>query len=183
MRLTLAAACVLALPMAASAAIKAEPPSELRPPRCELPAPPAGPDHRPWLLVGAGAVAVLAAALWPRRKPVAPPPDPFAVARRSLDAARMNGATAADVSAIVRRYAVDAFALPAPGLTSEEVITGLAGRRPFPAEVVNAAWAFLSECDVRIFAPVAPPASDLPERAEKLVADLEAARVAAARAL
>ncbi len=185
-RAVLAAALALA-PLAAMGAIKAEPVSELRPPRPEL-APPMFAQHRTaWVLVGLGVGMILVALCWPRRKPPAPPPDPFAVAQRELDALRADTAKATPVavSAIVRRYAADAFGLAGSGLTSEEVVSGLAVRRACPAELTNAAWHFLSDCDRAKFAPHAEPVEGvaLLATAASLIAELEAARAKAARTL
>jgi hypothetical protein len=179
-RLALAASLFIT-PLAAMGAIKSEEIPELRPPREELPAPVVVVrDQRVWVFAGAGAVLILVALCWPRAKPVPPPPDPFAIAKRELGALRANPtrATTVEVSAIVRRYAVAAFELPGQELTSEEVITGLGLCQLCPSEMANAAWQFLSDCDVAKFAPGVPPAemSGLLGRAEKLLADMEAAR-------
>jgi hypothetical protein len=181
------AASVVFAPLAALGAIKSESIPELRPPRQEVPAPAIEERHQAWLLAGIGAVLVLVAVCWPRRKPAPPPPDPFTVARRKLAELRKGiaDATTVEVSAILRRYAVEAFELQGSALTSEEVITGLALRRACPVDLANAAWRFLSECDVVKFAPGVPPAQ-MPEllgRADKLLTDMEAARMAAARTL
>lgn len=185
-RAALAAALAFA-PLAAMGAIKAERVSELRPPRPEL-APPMVEQHRSlWVLGGIGTGIILAALCWPRRKPPAPPPDPFAVAQRELDALRADAgkATAVAVSVIVRRFAVDAFDLAGSGMTSEEVVSGLAPRRACPVELTNAAWRFLSDCDRAKFAPNAEPMGGMPlvAAAEALVRELEAARAQAARTL
>jgi len=182
------AASMIFPPLVAVGAIKTEPPVELRPPREAVPAPLLQQQgNRAYVLAGIGGVLVLAALCWPRRKPAPPPPDPFAVAQRELGALRADPgkATTVQVSATLRRYAVKAFELPGSAPTSEEVVSGLTLRRSCPVELVNAAWHFLSECDVVKFAPAAPP-SDLQGligRAEKLLTDMEAARTAAMRTL
>lgn len=180
-RVAIAASLVFA-PLAAMGAIKSEQIPELRPPREELPAPMVEVRrHRAWAFAGAGAALILVALCWPRKKPVPPPPDPFAIAKKELAALRANPAraTMVEVSAIVRRYAVATFELPGQELTSEEVITGLGLCQSCPAEMANAAWQFLSDCDVAKFAPGVPPAeiSGLVGRAEKLLADMESARL------
>ena len=185
-RAVLAAALALA-PLTAMAAIKAEPISELRPPRPEL-APPMMSQHRTaWVLGGIGVGMILAALCWPRRKPPAPPPDPFAIAVRELKALGDDAvkATPMAVSAVVRRYAVDAFGLAGGGLTSEEVVSGLVTRRSCPVELTNAAWHFLSDCDRAKFAPHAEPVEGMAllGTAASLIAELEAARAKAARTL
>ena len=183
-----ALAAVLALaPLAAMGAIKAEPPSELRPPRPEL-APPMIAQHRTaWVLGGLGVGLILVALCWPRRKPPAPPPDPFAVAQRELDVLRTDAAqaTPVGVSAIVRRYAVGAFGLAGSGMTAEEVGSGLMTRRACPVELTNTAWHFLSDCDRAKFAPHAEPVEGIAllATAASLIAELEAARAKAARTL
>ena len=135
------AASVIFLPLTALAAIKSEPIPELRPPRKELPAP-AQQESRPmWPLIAVGAALLLLAACWPRRKPAPPPPEPFTVAQRELAALRTDTAqaTTAEISSILRRYVVGAFALNGSAPTSEEVISGLTLRRSCPAELVNEA--------------------------------------------
>jgi hypothetical protein len=185
-RAVLAASLAFA-PLAAMGAIKAEPVSELRPPHPEL-APPLVERHRSlWVLGSIGAGMILAALCWPRRKPPAPPPDPFEVAQRELAALNFDvtKATPVAVSAIVRRFAVDAFDLPGSGMTSEEVVSGLAPRRACPVELTNAAWRFLSDCDRAKFAPLQAPVegASLLAAASSLIGELEAARAKAARTL
>lgn len=174
-------------PLTVLGAIKAEPASELRPPRPELPAPLIESRRGAWVLGGIGAGIIVAALCWPRRKPPMPPPDPFAIARRELDLLRTDVAkvTPVAVSAIVRRYAVDAFGLAGRGVTSEEVVCGLAAVRSCPAEVTNSAWHFLSDCDRAKFAPTAEAMEHqtLLGAATSLLGELEAARAKAARTL
>ncbi len=183
-RAVLAAALSLA-PLTALGAIKAEPMSDLRPPRPELPAPTIERNRQKWMLAGVAAGLVLAWLCWPRRKPPAPPPDAHAIAQRELDAlgAEPSKATPLAVSAIVRRYAVDAFGLDGNGLTSEEVVSGLATRRSCPSDLVNAAWHFLSDCDRAKFAPTAEPMEGhaLLGAATSLLDQLEGARASVAR--
>ena len=172
-------------PLAASGAIKAEPASELRPPRAEIPPPPLVRSHIAWVIGGLGAAIAVAALCWPRRKPPVPPPDPFFVAVENLATLRADGATPVTVSAIVRRYAADAFAIEGSGLTSEELVSGLVTRRSCPAELTNAVWHFLSDCDRAKFSPLAEHAekSALLGATAKLIENLEAARAKAARTL
>jgi len=188
------AAALALFPLSASAAIKAapaankpEPESDLRPPRPELPPTLITQRGDAWVIGGIGAAAIVALLCWPRRKPPAPPPDPFAIAREKLGTLRAQAgdATPVSVSAIVRRYAADAFALAGTGLTSEEVVSGLVTRRACPVELTNEAWHFLSGCDRAKFAPCAetPDTLALLGNATKLIHDLEAARAKAARTL
>ncbi|MEO6740261.1 MAG: hypothetical protein ABIP20_08415 [Chthoniobacteraceae bacterium] len=197
-----ALAALLALsPLAAPAAIKTAPAaspeargpkapapdSDLRPPLPELPAPAIERDRKVWVVFTIGGAAALALICWPRRKPAAPPPDPFAIARDKLGALRAKAGegTPVAVSATVRRYVVDAFGLEGTGLTSEEVVSGLATRRSCPVELTNEAWHFLSGCDRAKFAPRAetPDTLTLLTNATKLIHDLEAARAKAERTL
>ena len=182
---TVTAACLAFAPLAAFGAIKTDPIPDLRPPRPELPASAEKDNRLPWLLGGVGLAIIAVALCWPRRKPA--PPPPFDVALRELSALRADAslATPAAVSAIVRRYAVAAFDLPGSGVTAEEVASELVVRRSCPSELANAAWRFLADCDVEKFAPGASgtASSEMLGRAEKLIADLEAARAAAARTL
>ncbi len=171
----------------AAEAAAAEPDSDLRPPRPELPAPVLARDSKVWVVFAIGGAAAIALICWPRRKPIIPPPDPFAIAREKLAALRANATTATpvSVSAVVRRYVTDAFALEGTGLTSEEVVSGLVTRRTCPVELTNEAWNFLSGCDRAKFAPLAetPDTITLLSSATKLIHDLEAARAKAARTL
>ena len=181
------AAALAIFPLAATGAIKSVQVSELRPSRPKLPPPMTGTSRNAWVFGGLAAGVLLATLCWPRRKPPAPPPDPFAVAQRELtvlgaDAAK---ATPVAVSAIVRRYAADAFGLAGGGMTSEEVVSGLAPRRACPVELTNASWHFLSDCDRAKFAPHAEPVEGvaLLAAAASLLGELEAARAKAARTL
>jgi hypothetical protein len=185
-RAALAAAFAL-FPLATIAAIKAERASELRPPRPEIPPPLLERNRNAWVLGGLGAAIILTALCWPRRKPPVPPPNPYAVAREKLDALRANPVHATPIfaSAIVRSFAAEVFAIEGSGLTSEELVSGLLTRRSCPAELTNAVWHFLSDCDRSKFSP-------LPEHADgaallgattKLIDELEAARAKAARTL
>jgi hypothetical protein len=166
---------------------KAEPISELRPPRSELPAPLIENTQHVWVLGSLAGAMVLVLIFMPRRKPPVPPPDPFAVAQRELDSLRADAAkaTPVTVSAVVRRFAMDAFGLAGGGLTSEEVVSGLVTRRSCPVELTNATWHFLSECDRVKFAPheQPPDAPTLVASAATIIGELEAARAKAARTL
>ena len=185
-RAALAAALTL-FPLAAFAAIKAEPISELRPPRPGLPPPPIAQRRDAWVIGGIGAGIILVSLCWPRRKPPVPPPRPFAIAHERFSTLRADvaGATPAAVSAIVRQYSATAFALTGGGLTSEEVVSGLVTRRACPAELTNAVWHFLSDCDRAEFSPIRESADGptLLASASNLVDVLEAARAKAARPL
>lgn len=184
-----ALAAFLALfPLAASAANKTEPVTDLRPPRPVLPPPPITQRHDAWVLGAVGAGLILAALCWPRRKqPAPPPPRPFAVAHEKFAALRATGAqaTPAAVAAIVRQYAGTAFGITGSGLTSEEIVSGLVTRRACPAEVTNAVWHFLSDCDRAEFSSLHESAESavLVANASKLVDELEAARAKAARTI
>ena len=185
-RAALAAALAL-FPLTAMGAIKAEPVSDLRPPRPEMPPPPIAQRRDAWVLGGIGVVIILVSLCWPRRKPPVPPPRPFAIAHEKFSVLRADvaGATPAAVSAIVRQYSATAFALTGSGLTSEEVVSGLVTRRACPAELTNAVWHFLSDCDRAEFSPIRESADGptLLASASKLVDELEAARAKAARTL
>ncbi len=185
-RAVLAAAFAL-FPLAASGAIKAEPAPDLRPPRPKIPPPPIARSHIAWVAGGLGAAIIFSALCWPRRKPPVPPPDPFPVAQEKLSALRGNttAATPLTVSAIVRCYAADAFAIEGSGLTSEELVSGLVTRRSCPVELTNAVWHFLWDCDRVKFSPLPEHAdgSALLGTTAKLIDELEAARAKAARTL
>jgi len=185
-RATLAAALSF-FPLTGTGGIKAEPVSELRPPRPELPSPLIEHNRSAWVLGGLAVGMALVLLFMPRRKPPASPPDPFAVAQRELDVLRAEAAKATPVavSAVVRRFAMDAFGLAGGGLTSEEVVSGLVTRRSCPVELTNATWHFLSECDRAKFASTAEPVEGqaLLGTASSLIGELEAARAKAARTL
>ena len=184
-RAVLAAALAL-FPLTAMGAITAEPVSDLRPPRPEMPPPPITERRDAWVLGGIGAVIILVSICWPRRKPPVPPPRPYAVAHEKFDALRASAAAdPAAVSSVVRQYASAAFSLTGGGLTSEEVVSGLVTRRACPAELTNAVWHFLSDCDRAEFSPIRESADGptLLASASKLVDELEAARAKAARTL
>jgi hypothetical protein len=194
----------LCFPLVALGAIKAEPKSgtndpttpaqdsELRPPRAELPPPLLAGNHYALIFgcIGAGVMIVsLTVLCWPKKQPPVPP-GAFAIARQCLDALHAigDGATPLAVSAVVRRFATDAFALNPTGgngLTSEEVVSGLVTQRACPVELTNEVWRFLSECDVAKFAPGAdvPQSVALFENAVKLIGEMEAARARAERTL
>ena len=184
---TITAACLVFAPLVAFSAIKSEEIPDLKPPKPEIPASAEEDKRMPWLLGGVGLAIVAAWLCWPKRKAVVASSPPFEIAQGELNALRSNSslATPAAVSAIVRRYAVAAFDLPGSGVTAEEVASELVLRRSCPSELANAAWQFLAECDVAKFAPGAPGAAspELLGRAEKLIADLAAARATAARTL
>lgn len=183
---TLTAACLVFAPLVAFSAIKSEEIPDLKPPKPEIPASAEEDKRMPWLLGGVGLAIFAAWLCWPRRRAVVAPP-PFDIAQRELNALRADAslATPAAVSAIVRRYAVAAFDLPGSGVTAEEVASELVLRRSCPSELANAAWQFLAECDVAKFAPgmSGTASSEMLGRAEKLIADLAAARATAARTL
>lgn len=183
----IALAVLILLPLVAAGAIKSEPIPDLRPPRAELPPLPAEKSRLPWVLGAAGAAVVALALLWPRRRPALPPVSAFDLARAAIVGLRADPslATPLSVSAMVRRYAASAFALPGTGVTAEEVASGLAARRNCPTELASQVWQFLAECDVAKFSPGASNAAsaELVERAEKLIEALENARVTAERTL
>jgi len=184
MKLPVLAACMMVFPLFASGAIRTEPMSDLRPAHPELPPPREQNDHIPWIMAGVGAAMILTGIFWPRRKPAPAPPDPHAKAKLALKAAA-NAAQPAEISAIVRRYAAEAFLLKGEGLTSEEVVSGLVSRRSCPPELANEAWRLLSSCDVASYAPHMEKveAAAFLDRAARLIDELEAARAKAARTL
>ena len=185
-RAALAAALAL-FPLATFGAIKADHASELRPPRPEIPPPPIAQSHIAWVAGGLGAAIIFAVLCWPRRQPPVPPPDPFPVAQEKLAALRADAAAATPLalSAIVRRYAADAFTIEGSGLTSEELVSGLVMRRSCPVELTNTVWHFLSDCDRAKFSPVPEHAGKSASlgMAATLIEDLEAARAKAARTI
>ncbi len=191
MKVAAVAASFAFFPLVALGAIKVAatpaPVSELHPPRPVIPPPMTARHRAAWALGGIGAGLIFAALCWPRRKPAAPPRDPFAVAQSALDALRAEAteATPVAVSVIVRRFAVEAFHLAGSGMTAEEVVSGLVTCRACPAELTNAVWHFLAECDHAKFAPLIEPVNGLAliDTAASVIGELEASRAKAARTL
>ena len=187
MKRAVLAAALAIFPLSAMGAIKAEPSTGLRPPHPEIPPPLIENTRNTWVIAGMAAGLFVVFLCIPRRKPPVPPPDPFADAQRDLGSlsADLAKATPVAVSAIVRRFAAAAFGLAGSGMTSEEIVSGLAPRRACPVELTNATWHFLSACDRAKFAPhtETPAATELLADATKMIGELEAARAKAARTL
>lgn len=127
----------------------------------------------------AGGLAVLALALWRRRRrPQALPETPYDRARRALHAAhslRDNPDPrpfSAALSGALRQFLEDTLSIPAPERTTEEFLQ-LARRHPtLSGPPANALASFLEACDLVKFAGHAPGPDalrDLTLRAESLL--------------
>lgn len=181
------AAALMFAPLNGLAAIRAEQPSALVAPRGELPESVVSSNRTAWVLGGLGALVILAAWCWPRRKPPLMAPRPIEIARQKIESLQSGElpVTPVSVAAVVRVYAADTFGTERPGVTSEELVSGLANHRVCPVELTNAVWHFLSDCDRAKFSPnaAAPDGAALVGNASKLIESLEAAREKASRTL
>lgn len=130
----------------------------------------------PWkrpIQVGFVALVAGAAGLawwrWSRRPPAEraplPAPDPAAVARGRIEAAREWMADprryAGEVSDAVRHYLEDRFGLKAPEQTTEEFLTDLSRRPTLDPRHQGPLAAFLEQCDLVKFAGWRPGAQEL----------------------
>ena len=128
-------------------------------------------NWRPVVIVGGGLLGVLALAaglFWllnrPRRARAVAPPPPDAVALAALarlDALRLPEAGRFDVfyvelSAIVRRYLEDRFAVHAPEMTTEEFLTAASRDSRLAAPQKRLLGDFLAEADLVKFARHVP---------------------------
>lgn len=145
---------------------------ELRPPLEPLP-PSTWEQLGPWGVAGVVLflVADVAALVWwLGRNLDAPPPSPVERARgelRSLTAAPEGVALAAAVSMSVRRYVSAAVVGGGAELTSEETSRAVTADGRFDVEQTAQLGGLLRDCDRRMFAPTAPPASAGPKLAER----------------
>ena len=154
---------------------------QLRPPHGEL-NPTFWEQHGWQVLLGAALFAVAVAMvifLLRRPKRIVPEP-PGLVARRALESWRNraeDGALAADVSRVLRRYVRTAFHFPNEELTTTEFRAALQSNSQIAPELATATSHFLRRCDEWKFAP-APPAPQLGAVATalELVDKMEASR-------
>lgn len=129
----------------------------------------------PWRPVWIGGLVAVVAGLaawawwrWQRRPvtvPVVEPPDPVAVARARIDAARSHledpRMYVAAVSDAVRRYLEDRFGLRAPEQTTEEFLEGLNRRPLLDVRHQGLLSGFLEQCDLVKFAGWRPGSAEL----------------------
>ncbi len=129
----------------------------------------------PWRRVWIGVLVAVVAALsawawwrWQRRPVITPmvePPDPVAVARARIDAARVHledpRQYVAAVSDAVRRYLEDRFGLRAPEQTTEEFLEGLNRRPLLDVRHQGLLSGFLEQCDLVKFAGWRPGSDEL----------------------
>jgi hypothetical protein len=160
---------------------------QLTPPYAELP--PTFWEQYGSLIVVGGMLGLLVLALivWLalRPKPVLPVLVEIQTRRalESLSGRTEDGALLSDVSQILRRYFVAAFAMPAGEVTTTEFCRLAGGNETIGAELSSALVKFLETCDVKKFAPTPPAASlnavtqarELFEQAEARRAQLAAA--------
>jgi hypothetical protein len=85
-----------------------------------------------------------------------------------------DGKHLSEISQILRRYVIAAFALPVAELTTTEFSAVLAGSEKIGAELAQTISNFLRECDERKFSPASQPVSlNAASRALELVALVE----------
>ena len=150
----------------------------LAPPAAEMP-PSFWEQHQTAIILGGLALLVFEVIYWGARlRPVAPVVvAPEAEARQALSACASlpeDGKFLSEVSRILRRYLVAAFALPPVEATTAEFCTRLAGNERIGAELGDRITRFLRECDERKFSPASAAAPlnavasalDLVDRAE-----------------
>lgn len=178
----LAALLALALPGLALALTNApEEELQLRPPLSEVP-PTFWEANAPYVAgAAAAAVAGVSAAVFfftrPRRKREIPP---AVLARTELEALRNepeNGVILSRISHTVRSYLQAAFQLGGGELMTTEVARALDQRPEVGKELAHAAREFLQDCDVRKFAPAAPPHSSRAFEAAVKIVDLAEQRI------
>lgn len=137
------------------------------------------------------AAALLAALMWAmrRRKTALPPPPPMPAHVRALEAIRQlrdrgwpddSGVEAfyVELSAIVRRYLEEAFALHAPEQTTEEFIRATTSSRSLTLDHQQLVAAFLEQSDLVKFARHRPAQTDMEAAlaaAERLVRETQPA--------
>jgi uncharacterized protein DUF4381 len=158
---------------------------QLRPPRGEIP-PTFWEQNAGWVWASAlAAVAMIGAAVWYARRPR---PEvtvsPEVAARQALEPLRAkleDGVLLSQVSQILRRYIIRAFALDPGELTTTEFCAAI-GRQPrINPELAAALSDFLRRCDERKFSPAsAGPAIEAVPNALRFV-ELAEARLAALR--
>ncbi len=120
----------------------------------------------PWLVVGLGVLAALAAGVvwWLRRAEERARSTAFDRAMARLDRLRRRGlpegnavdAWYVELSDIVRRYVEERFALRAPELTTEEFLVEAGRSRELTVEHRDLVSAFLATCDRVKFARYSP---------------------------
>ena len=115
--------------------------------------------HQTAILIGVAVLlALVSVILWLalRTKPQ-PVPPPELVASRALDKLEHqpeDGMVLSEVSRILRRYVLAAFALPGGELTTAEFYTVLAQTRAINLDLGESISRFLRDCDELKFAPV-----------------------------
>jgi hypothetical protein len=134
----------------------------LAPPYSELP-PSFWERHEMTIIVGGFAllaVFFLFLRVWLRPEaPVIAPPE--ILARRTLEklqAQPEDGKVLSEISQVLRRYLVAAFALPGDEMTTAEFCAALAADEKMGAELAQTISSFLRECDTRKFSPANSPA-------------------------
>jgi hypothetical protein len=150
----------------------------LAPPAAEVP-PTFWEQHQTAIILGGLALLVFEVIHWSARlRPAAPVvAAPEAEARQALSACASqpeDGKFLSEVSRILRRYLVAAFALPPVEATTAEFCARLGGNERVGAELGDRITRFLRECDERKFSPASASAPlnavasalDLVERAE-----------------
>jgi hypothetical protein len=111
--------------------------------------------------------------------PVAAPPEIRAHASLiDLQREPEEGKVLSEISQVLRRYASEAFDLPAGEQTTAELSAALAGSARIDPELARAVGDFLRGCDTRKFSPAGSPAPlNAATRALELVAQMEKQRM------
>lgn len=156
--------------------------SSLRPPRGEIPAS-FWEQHGPWILAGAVLLtAVLGLAAWFVTRPKAVVPVPLAtLAKQELESLRQlpeDGLLLSRVSQIVRRYFAAMFYLSTGEQTTAEFCKSVQQDGKVSSGLAKKVCEFLVHCDIRKFAPAAPPGPSGAVEQALAILDLAQNRVA-----
>jgi hypothetical protein len=148
----------------------------------ELPVPPVRPSDSPWpwILPAAALVVILAVALWQlrRKPPLVSPTEWAAAAFARLERDGVSGAALVErVAAILREFIDRRFGIPAPRLTTPELLAATE-QTIRPVEETDALRGILDRCDRAKFAGDIPDDSgcrDLLTRSREWVHHISAA--------
>jgi hypothetical protein len=134
---------------------------KLSPPHAELP-PAFWEQYGPWVVVAAILLLALAVvAVWWCLRPKPSIPVPIEIlTRRELEALRQrneDGQVLSQISRVLRRYVVGAFALPPDELTTSEFCRVIDTHENIAPELAARVADFLRQCDELKFAPAGSP--------------------------
>lgn len=133
----------------------------LSPPHAELP-PSFWEQYGTWFVIAAlFLLALVAAVLWFILRPKPSIPVPIEVSsRKELEALRQrkeDGQVLSQISRVLRRYVVGAFALPPDELTTSEFCRVIADHEKIGPDLAARVGEFLRQCDELKFAPPGVP--------------------------